>query len=174
MRGIRAAGTPGVGGPAAVPVAVGPDLQAPGEAGEGVRPEAPDSLLAEGLVGEQEGPGGGVRAGLVGDGAPEHAAQEPVDLECRTAGQLLQVAVTQAAAAGRDQAEELVAQAVVTALVGGQDLIELPLCQSHDIGRVGRDVQAADRARILRSWSALPSDTYRWSPLPYVTFVVVC
>ena len=133
-------------GPAAVPVAVGPGVQARGEAGEGARPEAADGLLAQGLVGEQEHPRPGVRVGAAGDGAPEHAAQEPVDLERRPAGQLLQVAVAQAAAACGDQAEDLVAEAVVAVLVGGQDLVELPLGQLRDLGGVGRDVQPADPA----------------------------
>lgn len=41
----------GVIGPATGPVAVGPGVQAPREAGEGVRPEAPGGLLAQGRVG---------------------------------------------------------------------------------------------------------------------------
>ena len=102
-------------------------MQPLGEPGESTRSEAAGGLLAQGLVGEQEHPRLGVRVGAAGDGAPEHAAQEPVDLECRAAGQLLQVAVAQAAAARGDQPEDLVAKAVVAVLVGGQDLIQLLL-----------------------------------------------
>ena len=88
----------------------------------------------------------GVRGGAAGDGAAKHAAQQPVNLESRAAGQLLQVVAVQAAAARGDQAEDLTAEAVVAVIVGGQDLVQLPLVQPGDLGGVRRDVRLVDPA----------------------------
>jgi hypothetical protein len=78
-----------------------------------------------------------VRAGPVGDGAPERPAQQPVDLEPGAAGQLLQVVVVQATAAGGNQPENLEPEAVVTVGPWGQDLVEFVLGQLHDLPGVG-------------------------------------
>ena len=62
------------------------------------------------------------------------------------AGQLLQVTAVKATAAGGDQAEDLVAQTVVTISVSGENLIEFALGQVDDPGGMRGSVQSTDPA----------------------------
>jgi hypothetical protein len=63
-----------VGGPALLPVASGPGVQALGEASPGAWTEPVNGLHAQGFVGEKEYPLRGVRVGPAADGAAEHPA----------------------------------------------------------------------------------------------------
>ena len=137
-------------GPAPVPVGVGPGVQARGERARMPAPRRSSGLLAQRLVSEQEHPPavcGPTRPAMVRPNTPRSSRSTS---NVGPAGQLLQVAVVQAAAARGDQAEYLIAEAVVAVLVGGQDLIELPAGPAAWPGWHGGDIQPADRGSAER------------------------
>ncbi len=87
-------------------------------------------------MGEQENPVGARLVDTAGDGPAEDTLEQVIDLEGRSLGQVLQVVARETTTAGRYQAQDLIAQALMPGSIGGQHLIQFILGQFGDPGRV--------------------------------------